>query len=65
MRVYVLASDASNAMKSSNPHSGIHEATVTTCLDTSCLNPTCNQGGVLIVVDRSGESSGRQQGQNH
>ena len=42
---------SSNSMKSSNPHSGFHETKISKCLDTSCCEPTCNQGGVLIVVD--------------
>ena len=36
----------SNAMKSSNPHSGIYIATTTRTLDAiNCGYPACNQGG--------------------
>lgn len=42
---YAIDSYASNSMKSGNPHSGVHAEEQTKCLDTSCLNPTCNQGG--------------------
>lgn len=47
--VYKIDAMESNAMKSKNPHSGIHEVNVINCLDTSCLNPSCNQGGIVIV----------------
>lgn len=47
--VYKIDAMDSNAMKSKNPHSGIHEVEVINCLDTSCLNPSCNQGGIVIV----------------
>lgn len=43
--VYSIDALSSNSMKSSNPHSGFHETTVSKCLDTSCCEPTCNQGG--------------------
>lgn len=46
---FILDSFTSNSMKSENPNSGCREADITKCLDTSCLNPTCNQGGVAVV----------------
>ena len=46
---YILDSFASNSMRSNNPNSGCREVDVTKCLDTSCLNPTCHQGGVMIT----------------
>ena len=46
---YILDSYTSNSMKSDNPHSGCREVDATKCLDTSCLNPSCNQGGVMIT----------------
>lgn len=46
--VYAIDSQSSNSWKSSNPHSGIHETDKARCLDTS-IDPTCNQGGVLVV----------------
>ena len=47
--VYGICSKASNCMKSDNPDSGVYEATVSKTLDTSGLNPTCNQGGNVVV----------------
>ena len=44
-----VCSKNSNGMKSSNPHSGFYEAQTSRCLDVNGGNPTCNQGGVLIV----------------
>jgi site-specific DNA-cytosine methylase len=46
---YILDSYTSNSMKSDNPHSGCREVDAIKCLDTSCLNPSCNQGGVMIA----------------
>ena len=50
-RGYVFGIDAlsSNSMKSGNPHSGFHEMDRSKCLDTSGGNPSCNQGGNVIV----------------
>lgn len=45
---YALDALSSNSFKSSNPHSGVHETAVSKCLDTSCLEPNCNQGGMMI-----------------
>lgn len=42
---YSIDALSSNSMKSKNPHSGFHAENRTKYLDTSCLNPTCNQGG--------------------
>ena len=46
---YILDSFTSNSMKSDNPNSGCREVDITKCLDTSCLNPACHQGGVMIT----------------
>ena len=46
---YTLDPYESNAMKSSNPHSGFHETDVAKCLDTSIPNPAKNQGGTAVV----------------
>ena len=46
---YSFDSLSSNSMKSSNPHSGCNEIDVSKTLDTSCLNPACNQGGVALT----------------
>jgi len=47
--VYGLCSISSNSMKSSNPHSGIYEADTMRTLDSQGGNPSCNQGGMIIV----------------
>lgn len=47
--VYGISSYDSNAMKSSNPHAGIYEATTSRTLDLNGGNPACNQGGIAIV----------------
>ena len=46
---YGISSYNSNAMKSSNPHSGIYEADTSRTLDGNGGNPSCNQGGIAIV----------------
>ena len=45
---YSFDSLSSNSMKSSNPLSGCNVIDVAKTLDTSCLNPACNQGGVAV-----------------
>ena len=47
--VYGLCSKSSNSMKSSNPDSGIYEAETSRTLDGLGGNPSCNQGGMIIV----------------
>ena len=47
--VYGISGYESNAMKSSNPHSGIYEAKTSRTLDLNGGNPACNQGGIAIV----------------
>jgi DNA-cytosine methyltransferase len=46
---YILDSFTSNSMLSDNPNSGCREVDKTKCLDTSCLNPSANQGGVMVL----------------
>ena len=46
---YGISSYDSNAMKSSNPDSGIYEAKTARTLDGNGGNPSCNQGGIAIV----------------
>jgi DNA (cytosine-5)-methyltransferase 1 len=46
---YGISSYNSNAIKSSNPHSGIYEAETTRTLDNNGGNPACNQGGMAVV----------------
>ncbi|MEZ3426777.1 MAG: DNA cytosine methyltransferase [Lachnospiraceae bacterium] len=48
--VYGICSKDSNAMKSSNPHSGIYEANTSRTLDGNGGNPSCNQGGMAVVA---------------
>lgn len=46
---YGISAYESNAMKSSNPHSGIYEATTSRTLDLNGGSPACNQGGIAVV----------------
>lgn len=47
---YVIGGYWSNAMLSSNPHSGIYLAETARTLDRiNCGYPDCNQGGMAIV----------------
>jgi len=48
-KAYGICSDASNSMKSNNPHSGIYEANTSRTLDQNGGSPACNQGGIAIV----------------
>ena len=48
---YGISPYDSNAMKSSNPHSGIYEADTSRTLDLNGGNPSCNQGGIAIVEE--------------
>ncbi len=60
---YGICSDASNSMKSDNPHSGIYEAKTARTIDQNGANPSCNQGGIAIVepvvFDARGNGDGR------
>lgn len=47
---YGISSYESNAMKSSNPHSGIYEAETARTLDLNDGSPACNQGGMAVVA---------------
>lgn len=47
--VYGISAKESNAWRSANPHSGCYEATATRTLDTHGGNPTCAQGGNIVV----------------
>ena len=48
-KVYGISAYESNAMKSSNPHSGIYEAKTSRTLDLNGGNPACNQGGMIVL----------------
>ena len=50
LQAYGISSHDSNAMKSDNPHSGIYEAETARTLDGNGGNPSCNQGGIAVVV---------------
>ena len=47
---YGICSDASNAMRSGNPDSGIYKAETSRTLDGNGGNPACNQGGMAVVA---------------
>jgi DNA (cytosine-5)-methyltransferase 1 len=51
---YGISAYESNAMKSSNPHSGIYEADTSRTLDLNGGNPACNQGGIAVVETAAG-----------
>ena len=46
---YGISPYASNAMLSSNPHSGIYVADTSRTLDLNGGNPACHQGGIAVV----------------
>jgi DNA (cytosine-5)-methyltransferase 1 len=48
-KAYGICSDASNAMRSGNPDSGIYEADTSRTLDANAARPDCNQGGIAVV----------------
>lgn len=56
--VYGISSYDSNAMKSSNPHSGIYQAETARTLDLNGGSPACNQGGMAVVYDARGNGDG-------
>lgn len=47
----------SNCMMSDNPHSGIYEAQTSRCLDLNGGNPSCNQGGIIVLAAIEGNGS--------
>ena len=47
--VYGICSHNSNSMKSANPFSGIYRADTCRTLDQNCGNPSCQQGGMVVV----------------
>jgi len=58
--MYALDSLSSNSMKSANPHSGFHEETVAKTLQAGGVDPTCNQGGNVIVEPIPSNGAGGQ-----
>ena len=57
VKAYGICSYDSNAMKSSNPYSGIYEAKTSRCLDMNGGNPACNQGGVIVLAAIEGNGA--------
>lgn len=55
-KCYGISSYDSNAMKSSNPHSGIYEADTSRTLDHNGNNPACHQGGIVIIENHPADS---------
>lgn len=49
---YGISPYHSAGMKSENPYSGIYEADSSRTLDLNGGNPSCNQGGIAIVVEK-------------
>ena len=59
---YGISAYDSNAMKSSNPHSGVYKADTSRTLDLNGGSPACNQGGVAVVsygLDRASFNQGQ------
>lgn len=54
--VYGISPMDSNAMKSSNPESGIYKAETARTLDENGGSPTCNQGGMLVIENHPADS---------
>ncbi len=48
-KVYGICAKHSNSMLSENPNSGFYEAETSRTLDTSGTNPSCNQGGMVVI----------------
>ena len=61
-KVYGISAYSSNAMKSSNPNSGIYEAETTRTLDNNGGNPACNQGGMIVLEGNGSRPSHRGDG---
>ncbi len=49
VEAFGVCSKSSNAMMSDNPHSGFYEANTSRTLDENGGNPSCNQGGIVVV----------------
>ena len=59
-----VCSKESNSMKSDNPDSGFYEAKTSRTLDQNGGNPTCNQGGIVIVEAIPLEGNGQRPSHN-
>ena len=60
--VYGISAYDSNAMKSSNPNSGVYVADTTRTLDNNGGNPACNQGGMIVLEGNGSRPSHRGDG---
>ena len=49
LQAYGICSKDSNGMKSANPHVGFYHADTSRTLDANGGNPTCNQGGTIVI----------------
>ncbi len=56
---YVICSEGSNSMKSSNPYSGIYETETSPTIDTTEQSPAKRQGGMAVVVYEAHRQDGR------
>ena len=54
---YGISAYESNAMKSSNPHSGVYEADTSRTLDLNGGNPACNQGGIAVLFENHSQDT--------
>lgn len=54
---YGITSLSSNSMKSDNPNSGFFETDICKTLDLNAANPTCNQGGIVVVCRASAKAN--------
>lgn len=52
-KAYCISSAESNAMNSKNPNAGFYEAETARCLDQNGGNPSCNQGGTMILQPKA------------
>ena len=57
---YGISAYESNAMKSSNPKSGVYVADTSRTLDLNGGNPACNQGGMAVVCAGFKRNNGEQ-----
>ena len=62
---YCLPAYNSGAMKSPNPRSGYYETKLARTLDDSGGNPTCNQGGLIILDHHIPRVTGVAEDQNN
>ena len=56
-KAFGICADQSHSMLSENPESGFYEADSSRTIDTSGMNPSCNQGGIAVVDMGGGKSS--------